>query len=464
MKLTTSLRARIALPLLVVLAASTCLAQTQQNEGYFASIFRKEKEDIRAGCSKKDAQGKPRKAKQYIPSCGESLFHGNKGLYISFKNLAPQNGLALGALFKDSELNTANWRMSYQVDGEASFNGSYTAGALFRMQRAPARSDLPVPVTGPPVKLDEFGRTETLLVDFYAFRTSLRELYFFGLGPFSQLSDRTFFAFDENVAGVSADYPFKNGFHLLGELNGRWPNVNGNHSESSPSIEQLYDESSAPGLTRQPAFLQAGEGLQYVNNFGGRLALDYSARFQQYFAPSDSHYSFRRLRLDAQNEIYFIKPFRPSLGATTSERVATLQLRGFFVESIAPAGHVVPFYFQPTIGGGDIDKQRTLASFLDYRFRAPNALLLRAQYEQPVPKLDFLGVVFRYDTGKVALRRDDIELSHFRHSFGAGITIRAGNFPYVSLMYTWAGGEGQHTFVDVNLSSISSSGGPASLW
>ena len=87
---------RIALALLISLAGSLCVAQTQQNEGYFGSIFRKEKEDLRAGCSKTDAQGKPRKANQYIPSCGESLFHGNKGLFLSFKSLPPQNGLALG--------------------------------------------------------------------------------------------------------------------------------------------------------------------------------------------------------------------------------------------------------------------------------------------------------------------------------------------------------------------------------
>ena len=133
-------------------------------------------------------------------------------------------------------------------------------------------------------------------------------------------------------------------------------------------------------------------------------------------------------------------------------------------ESIAPAGNSVPFYFQPTLGGGDIDKERTLASFADYRFRAPNALLLRAQYEEPLPKFSFLGVVFRADAGKIGDARDDIDLTHMRHSFGAGISLRAGNFPYLMLMYAWAGGEGSRTFVDVNLSSISSTGGAASLW
>jgi len=139
-------------------------------------------------------------------------------------------------------------------------------------------------------------------------------------------------------------------------------------------------------------------------------------------------------------------------------------LRGWLSESVAPAGHSVPFYFQPTLGGGDIDHERTLASFADYRFRAPNALLLRAQYEQPLPKISFLGLIVRADTGKVANARGDIDLSHLRHSYGAGVTLRAGNFPYVTVMYAWAGGEGHHTFADLNLSAISPTGGTASLW
>jgi len=133
-------------------------------------------------------------------------------------------------------------------------------------------------------------------------------------------------------------------------------------------------------------------------------------------------------------------------------------------ESVVPAGHAVPFYFQPTLGGGDIDNQRTLASYADYRFRAPNALLFRAQYEQPLPKYSFLGVIFRADSGKVGIARGDLDLSHLRHSYGVGLTVRADNFPYLVFMYAWGGTEGHHTFADLNLSAISAGGGQASLW
>jgi hypothetical protein len=44
---------------------------------------------------------------------------------------------------------------------------------------------------------------------------------------------------------------------------------------------------------------------------------------------------------------------------------------------------IVPFYFQPTLGGSDINGTAALASYQDYRFRAPNNILARASFEHP---------------------------------------------------------------------------------
>jgi hypothetical protein len=465
-----------------LLLAGCCTAQQSGggDQSYFGAIFTEEEANIKAGCQDKDVTGtKP--LKDVVTGCLESLFHGNKGLYGSFANLPPGNGVALGAAFKDSELNLTHWRLNYQVDAQGSFNGSWTAGGLLTMKLSPAESDKkrksqsPVIVVGPvPKKLPDLGENETkLLINIYAFHTSLNQVSYYGIGPGTSLTDRAFFGMRETITGANADRLLKYGFHLLGEINGRWPEVVGDHGQSSPSIEQIYSESTAPGLTRQPGFLQFGEGLQYASHFGGlgekanfgmNADLDYGVNFQQFVAPSDSEFSFRRLTVDVTNDFHLLKRFTPRTGSSTSEQFGTLELRGWLAESAIPAGHLVPFYFQPTLGGGDIDKQRTLASFADYRFRAPNALLLRAQYEQPLPKISFLGVTFRADAGKVANSRGDIDLSHLRHSFGAGVTLRAGNFPYVTVMYAWAGGEGHHTFADLNLSAISPGGGAASIW
>jgi hypothetical protein len=317
------------------------------------------------------------------------------------------------------------------------------------------------------------GTTETLTLNLYAFHSSLQNLSYYGIGPASSLSNRALYRLAETIVGVQAVQPLKYGFHLLGEMNGRWPEINGRHGDSHPSIEQLFTEANTPGLIRQPGFFQPGIGLEYTNNFGARLALDYLAKLQAYAAVSDSHYSFRRLTLDFNHSIYPMKSFSgkklpaqaPVAGepATTTERIATITLRALLVESVASGGSVVPFYFQPTLGGTDLDKEHILSSYADYRFRAPNMELYRAQYEQPLPKISFLGVVLRADAGKVAQRRGDLDFSHFRHSWGAGVTLRAGNLPYVMLMYAWGGGDSR-AVTDINLSAISATGGRASLW
>ena len=509
-----------AFALLGALAASTSLAAQQTagkaGESYFGTTFSVEKDDISAGCSttqkiikdgKEQIEKKPLKV--WVPGCLVPMVHGNKGLYPSVANLPPGNGLALGAVFKDTELNPRSlpsWRFDYQVDAQGSFNGSWTAGGFLTMKLAPVsqRTAQPTPATGegttgsstsaaanskkptvwlhPPIvvqgpipkRLPNLGENETkLLLNFYAFHTALNQVTFYGIGPDTVPADRSFFGFRETVTGANADVLLPWGFHFLGELNGRWPEIGPRGGQSSPSIDQVYSEATAPGLSRQPGFVQPGEGLQFLHhggglgqdaNFGASYDLDWSVNFQQFLAPSLSTYSFRRLTIDATNEIHLKKRFTPKEGASTEETFGTLQLRGWLSESIVPAGHVVPFYFQPTLGGGDIDKQRALASYPDYRFRAPEAVLFRALYEHPLPKYSFLGLLFRADSGKVAITRGNLDLSHLRHSYGAGFTVRALDFPYLIFMYAWGGAEGSHTIADVNASAIAAGGGPTSLW
>ena len=474
------MRRAVQLCSMLLLAGSAFSQNNSGQQGYFGSIFSDEGANIRNGCSRTDVTG-TKSTSKLVTGCLESLFHGNKGLYVSFQNLPPGNGFALGGVFKDSELNLKRWRMNYQVGSQGSLNGSWTAGGLLTMRRSPPESDNQnsqpsvVVVHGPvPQKLPDLGTNQAkLLLNLNAFHTSLNQVTYFGIGPSTLAIARTFFGFRETVVGANVDYLLKYGFHLLGEANGRFPSIDGRHGQSSPSIEQVYTETTAPGLTQQPGFLQFGEGVQFAKhvgglganaNFGANVDLGYGVNFQQFLAPSDSAFSFRRLTIDLTNTIHLLKKFQSKNVSPASGQFGTLQLRGWLSESIAPSGHVVPFYFQPTLGGGDIDRQRTIASFADYRFRAPDALLFRAEYEQPLPKISFLGLVFRADGGKVANRRGDLDLSHLRHSFATGISLRAGNFPYVVVMYAWAGGEGTRTFADVNLSAISTTAGTASLW
>jgi hypothetical protein len=117
----------------------------------------------------------------------------------------------------------------------------------------------------------------------------------------------------------------------------------------------------------------------------------------------------------------------------------------------------VPFYFQQTLGGSDINGSPALSSYQDYRFRAPNLMLFRESFEHSI--WGPFGLQFLADQGKVAQVRSDIGFDHFKHSFAAGLTLRAGGFPQVSLLYAW-GGESSHTIGSLNSSLLGGSGRP----
>jgi hypothetical protein len=128
-------------------------------------------------------------------------------------------------------------------------------------------------------------------------------------------------------------------------------------------------------------------------------------------------------------------------------------------ESIASAGSVVPFYFQHTLGGSDINGNPALSSYQDYRFRAPNLLLLRESFEHSI--WGPFGFSFMADQGRVALTRGDIGFDHLKHSFATGFTLRAGGFPMVFVMFAWGGSEGHHTIFNMNTALLGGSSRPS---
>jgi hypothetical protein len=124
-------------------------------------------------------------------------------------------------------------------------------------------------------------------------------------------------------------------------------------------------------------------------------------------------------------------------------------------ESINSATSAVPFYFQRSLGGQDINGDLTLGSYQDYRFRAPNILLLQGSAEHSI--WGPFGLKFMADEGRVALTRGDLGFSHLKHSFAAGLTLRAGAFPMVQIMFAWGGPEGQHNIFNMNNSLLGGS-------
>ena len=302
----------------------------------------------------------------------------------------------------------------------------------------------------------------------------------------------------ENITGTNAILPVSlHGrppwFAIAAELNGRFPSVRPGVETNIPSINSLFTESTAPGLSRQPAFVEPSVGLRLVPTFfKDRLRLNYLVEFQQFWGAGDSAYSFRRFNGDFNHAIPLStlskmmgKYYRNSQtlvfpqngpdycggsgrnqampcpkASVTQKMEGSIQLRAILSASFAGKQSNVPFYFSPTIGGSDIDGTSMLASYPDYRFRGPNLLLFRGTVEHSLGPLP-IGAIFSADQAKIGLRRDDISLDHFRHSFGAGLTVRAGGLPVISFVYAWGGGEGSHSIAGVDPALLGSSARPS---
>lgn len=420
--------------------------------------------------------------------CAYTLFTDHP-LHIATGSMSPQNGFGLGAAFVRSK-NTKNWRTSWDVDAVGATSAAWRAGAYIKLVHTPHPPANPIAVIMPgktpagrtTAKPSEAFTHPYTVYDLYAQSVSLNKLNYLGLGNDTPLTGKSLFGMSETIVGASAIKPVYEwaairGLHvaLVGEINGRFVTIRGEHGQSTPSIETLYTNATAPGLTNQPGFLQLGEGVRIKPVFGD-FELNYLGRFQQFFAPSDSRDSFLRWSVDLKHT-YFLHgrersapPNPDTVGpdscagdscqpiSYTRNLEGSIELRVLLSESIYSASSAVPFYFQQTLGGQDIDSALSLGSYQDYRYRAPNLLLFQETLEHSI--WGPLGLKISADQGRVALTRADLGFEDFKHSFAAGFTLRAGAFPLISLMYAWGGPEGQHTIASVNTSLLGASARP----
>ena len=412
--------------------------------------------------------------------CAEELFTG-KPLHIAVGSIAPQNGFGAGLAYVSAK-NTSNWRISWNADAIASNNASWRAGAYFKFVRS-AGKRIGFHKGTKDYKPNLTDLPEHTVLSLYLQAISLNKLTYFGLGPASSELGRSYYGMRETIVGGNAVKPISARWKasLYGELNGRFVNLRPSTGQSSPSIGVLYSEATAPGLTNQPATFQAGEGIRMAPVLmNDAVRLNYAAIYQQFVAPG-SPFSFQRLTFDLGHQYALHRKTTPayiprsangpddcSLDPATHPQCPEPVSRNFEgsigfrvvnVLSMTPGGDLVPFYFQPTLGGSDINGTPALSSFQDYRFRAPNLLLLRESIEHSIWKLP-LGAVFMADEGKLSLTRGGLSDATWRHSFSAGLTLRAGGFPEVFLLYAF-GGERNHTIANVNTSLLGGSARPS---
>jgi hypothetical protein len=325
---------------------------------------------------------------------------------------------------------------------------------------------------------------EQPVINLYAQSISLNKIAFFGLGPNTTRAGRSFYGMSEHIVGANTIRPIYERLNLgaYGEINGRAVDIRSSLHQPSPSIEQIYNPASAPGLDHQPFYVQLGAGVRMrpsaLNNL---LHFNYDLSYKPFFAVSDSNFTFQRLTIDLYQEISLYRTSnvvprdtngpddclidpevtRPRCPKSSTRALAgSVGLRMFTSFSMTPGGNTVPFYFQPTLGGADLNGNASLSSYEDYRFRAPDILLFREKFEHSIGNLP-LGFTLLADQGKVALTEGGIGSTHWIHSYAAGLTLRAGGFPQVYLLFAFGGSEGTHTIANINTSLLGTSGRPS---
>jgi len=460
----------------VVLLASAGLSGTARaQESPIAADFRNEGNDIHKSCVEDKS----------IIGCGSTFFT-DQPLHISIGTIAPQNGVGAGPALVWHWTPSANWRWTGSADAAWAGSGAWRAGAYATIIRT--KVDVPQVVVGgggaPPrrIRIHPYP-----VIKLYTQSISLPTIFFFGIGPDSSLSNGSVFAETEHVTGASVIWPItpNNNFDrlvlsLFGEANGRWVSIRNGSSDDYPPIGQLYTNATAPGLTSQPGFVQFGEGVRISPSLaGGHVRLSYFAKYQQFQASSDSLSSFQRWTVDLNHEFPIYGSSIPGGKDTNTpndcatsptdrkcppvalsrNRSGSFGFRALMSRSIVSDGAQVPFYFQQTLGGSDLDGNRVLPSYQDYRFRGPNLVLLQETFEHSL-FVSPIGIWLAADQGKVNVQNAGINFDNLAHSWAVGLSLRAGGLP-VGLI-TWATGpEGHHFAITLSSNLLGGSSRPA---
>jgi hypothetical protein len=180
---------------------------------------------------------------------------------------------------------------------------------------------------------------------------------------------------------------------------------------SAPSIETVYDESTAPGL------FQPGAPGQFANptfiHSEGTAAIDWRpspayARRGGYYGVTFSDYKdlddvFSFQRVDGEL-IQHLPILRENW---------VLSFRGR-VQSTLDDDDLVPYFLLPQLGSG-----RTLRAYSTGRFRDRHSILTSVELRW-IPNRIGLEMAVFYDAGKVTPRREDLDFNDLESNWGIG--------------------------------------------
>ena len=458
-------RERLVAALLLSLpAVASCSAQS--GNGYWTGEYRalqQQFDDLASNCAEAKKEWGNDEELRYVrvQNWAACLSYLNGNVFVLDFGQAPANnlpgaGIGLQGIdnvsFLDSQRRARDFEPRWKIVGDSSVNGSWTAYATGDVYVAPYKA----------------RRFDNPYVYFFGGSQQANTLAYFGEG--------------EQTPATSANYSMRRSAFVLRAEEPIWKATPLHHSirVAAEFGSRWYDAGGgpAPSVTAQPSIISPSlpSSLHYVDeSFLLKAAnIDWSGTPEGYWTGSylrhtdtlearfmnrtaeTSTYSYRQFWIEEQHDVTIRCKLRGADERNVVRRAPrslkdcfTLQFTGSVTESAAGAGRTVPFFLQPTVGGSDVNNLQTLPSYANYRFRAPNVefghvdFLAPAMYSH-IPFVDALPLAFYVaaDTGKAALRRDDLSVTHMRHSYSAGVSLTIGKLAVVNLYYSWGGHEG----------------------
>jgi len=254
---------------------------------------------------------------------------------------------------------------------------------------------------------------------------------FYGLGPDTREETRVSFLYKGTEVQGRAIVKPRSWLRVGTRVGWLDPDIGTGTDDRFPSIEETFDSITAPGLLDQPQY-RYGEAFAIADNRdergNARAGGYYAVAWRRYGDQDLNRFSFSRFNAHA---LRFFPIF-------DKKRVFAFQAQ--LTATSADDGNEVPFYMQPTIGGG-----HNLRSVTDYRFRDRSALGFNAEYRwEAFTALDM--AVFA-DFGTVAGRVSDLDLGNLTPGYGIGFRFNTPQAVFLRFDIATGAGEGVHFFI-----------------
>jgi hypothetical protein len=249
---------------------------------------------------------------------------------------------------------------------------------------------------------------------------------FYGLGLGSLKEMRVSYLFEGRAVEGRAIVRPRSWLHLGTRVGWLDTEIGAGKDKRFPSIALLFGDVAAPGLFAQPRY-RYSEAFVAADNRdepgNARAGGQYTLAWRKYADLDLNRYSFRLLDAHARR-------FFPIFD---KKRVFALQAQ--LVSTAADDGHEVPFFLQPTLGGG-----HSLRSVHDYRFRDRSVFGFNVEYRWEA--FAALDMALFTDFGTVAPRMADLDLGDLKRAYGLGFRFNTPGAVFFRIDIATGAGEG----------------------